>query len=1059
MSANLLKMEDQSYELTINQNKYHIAAADIINPLGKGAFGIVYKAIYNNATYAIKQLNKSGNDINKVKQEIQIMESLKGCYNIVQIIDNGEDTHFIYIVMTYCDLGNLTQIINKGLLKDELEIIELFRQICYGIFLLHQKGLIHRDLKTDNILVQSYNDSKYPYKYYMMLADFGLARETLTTFAYMTMNVGTEYTKAPEVCTGLYDKKADVYSLGCILYQMLTKKTLFGGGTVAAIQEEKKKTYFKMGACYSQFTMNLLEGCLQYDKNKRMLPKELANILQLETLYTDYKPLSLGNVDTDQVIYMRERKRMQSEQMKNAEELKAQNENKLKEAQSMIKEELKAMYHKEIKEEIQALEKKFRDLLTETIETHLIKTAKIQAENQKCHESIAKLQEEKSNFVSLLAQVNENAKMQKEAIAKSNQACIDQCSMVANASSKDIHTIQALTNKLNIECQAQLQNITNIEKSLNEKIESLAKSTQTNDHSLNDKLVAESSHAMDAIKQLKDELSLKVEAAQNYAQSFIEKLDIPNNIKNQEETFKIMQSSIDTISKQLEVNKIELKAITSDIAEVQEKSKQNIDIVNAEIWRLKNALKEKSEKAELTKLTESVSNMENVTNGKIEKLTSNLKDQMSQLKNAVQSYAQATQENKSLKDDITNDINTKHQILMEQVKNLNTAVERKLDEANSSLNTLCNELKNQIQSNSDKQCLLQATVSELNNQLKQAMLDYKSLNESQRQSNEAFKDEVSSLDSKFKNACNNLESNIDSLKATFNKQEKDIEIKFAASEYNAKINKLEEIEKTHEKEFQDIYQLSRTMKQDIEKLQRAYEKSDKLNVVHQADLINQSTNASNTENSENKSVQSNIQKLEMNFNKRFTELSVLLMQFNNKFAVSIQKSLDQIRQQIQQNDDALAKLSIAHESINRSLQEIKSKGTLNDASIEQLNATLKAQSSQINALNASKIDGEFVSNVKNELKKQSDAISASTKGLEKYEKGINELKGIINTSNAKAGSIESSLTYLKKDLETIKKEIENHQNLLNDKVGELRFVKLERSCALMQKTVPNNEKN
>jgi serine/threonine protein kinase len=266
MSA-LVREKDSSYTITTKTGKYSISSSNVINPLGKGAFGTVYCAnnTQNNVKVAIKQMNKAQNSPDVVKREIETMLKVTkpDYYNVLTIIDYYEDNLFYYIVTPFCDKGMLTNVINRGLINSEELAIEMFRQICYGLMILHSHNIIHRDLKTDNILVNSYEDPSYPYKLYLLISDFGLAKEmTEKSMLDNTINVGTEFTKAPEVETRIYDMGADIYSAGCILYKMLFKKDPFPGSTIKEIKDRKKLSALTLPNKLPVISCRILEGCL-----------------------------------------------------------------------------------------------------------------------------------------------------------------------------------------------------------------------------------------------------------------------------------------------------------------------------------------------------------------------------------------------------------------------------------------------------------------------------------------------------------------------------------------------------------------------------------------------------------------------------------------------------------------------------------------------------------------------------------------------------------------------------------------------------------------------------
>ena len=116
----------------------------------------------------------------------------------------------------------LLDIIKGGI--DEAEIKRLFKQIVLGVYYLHSKGIIHRDLKPDNILLDNSKDVK--------LIDFDLAR-VIDKEKPMSRGVATIYYRPPEIFMGdtNYSMSVDIWSLGCILAEMVTGEPLFKGKT------------------------------------------------------------------------------------------------------------------------------------------------------------------------------------------------------------------------------------------------------------------------------------------------------------------------------------------------------------------------------------------------------------------------------------------------------------------------------------------------------------------------------------------------------------------------------------------------------------------------------------------------------------------------------------------------------------------------------------------------------------------------------------------------------------------------------------------------------------
>lgn len=225
--------------------------------------------------------------------------------NIVYLIDSAEEKDYFYIVMPYYDQGSLTSMINKGVIRSEEEAIEYFRQICYGLRLLHSLNLIHRDIKTDNVLISNYASNDYPYQHLLSIADLGLSSASTKNH---TMNVGTILTNSPETKTGMYDQRADIYSLGCVFYKMLTGKEPFSGTSenqITALKGAQKLEIISRVGKLSKITMKILEGCLQYDANQRLSPKDLYDLLSISTLYSEYRKINIDEKDSSNFISLR----------------------------------------------------------------------------------------------------------------------------------------------------------------------------------------------------------------------------------------------------------------------------------------------------------------------------------------------------------------------------------------------------------------------------------------------------------------------------------------------------------------------------------------------------------------------------------------------------------------------------------------------------------------------------------------------------------------------------------------------------------------------------------
>ena len=192
--------------------------------LGRGGSGVVYKAIHRLkghivAIKVISVLNVPKDQISNVEAEIRLMRGLKHP-NIVKYIDSKLEGSDLCIVLEYVEGGSLSKImhdVGQGTLPESLVTIYISKMLR-GLVYLHSEGVIHRDIKAANILVDRDGEVR--------LADFGVAIQTQSS----TMGsgavrdvVGTPYWMAPEVIkmSGATDR-SDVWSVGCTVIELLT---------------------------------------------------------------------------------------------------------------------------------------------------------------------------------------------------------------------------------------------------------------------------------------------------------------------------------------------------------------------------------------------------------------------------------------------------------------------------------------------------------------------------------------------------------------------------------------------------------------------------------------------------------------------------------------------------------------------------------------------------------------------------------------------------------------------------------------------------------------------
>jgi serine/threonine protein kinase len=207
-------------------SNYIIGNYKILKKIGKGSFSNVFKAHKlddENEFYAIKIIslkNLSDKIIDNVKKEINIMLKINH-ENIIKLHETIVTQKYIYLIMDFCDGGDLYKFIKKNGKLTEEESKKYFLEISKGLYFLYSNNLIHRDLKPHNILITSKNILK--------ICDFGFVKESNENMLYDTL-CGSPIYMAPEILKyKKYDSKVDLWSMGIILFEMLTSKPPFIG--------------------------------------------------------------------------------------------------------------------------------------------------------------------------------------------------------------------------------------------------------------------------------------------------------------------------------------------------------------------------------------------------------------------------------------------------------------------------------------------------------------------------------------------------------------------------------------------------------------------------------------------------------------------------------------------------------------------------------------------------------------------------------------------------------------------------------------------------------------
>ncbi|KAJ5067671.1 serine/threonine-protein kinase ulk3 [Anaeramoeba ignava] len=256
--------------------------------IGKGSFAIVYKGeiIDTDKICAVKEIDLKSTTIppEKIFREIEVMQSIKH-ENAVELFfvepKDYEKAEKIYLVMEFCDKGNLGTFLEERKKSNPLtlqEIQYIFKGIFKSLNHLFEKSMMHRDLKPENILLKEKTGS--PFGYIIKLADFGFARELQETNLLdpkdLAMTIcGTPLYMAPEVLSGKYTYKADLWSLGAIYYQVITGDPPFIALTFQELkkifkQKTQKSLPEKLNVNVPQSCRDLIKGLLVTDPKLRI---------------------------------------------------------------------------------------------------------------------------------------------------------------------------------------------------------------------------------------------------------------------------------------------------------------------------------------------------------------------------------------------------------------------------------------------------------------------------------------------------------------------------------------------------------------------------------------------------------------------------------------------------------------------------------------------------------------------------------------------------------------------------------------------------------------------
>ena len=288
----------------------YISDYKIIEELGSGSYGVVYKVIKQNETteYVLKQIPLIGlqeNERKYIENEAKFLSELNSKY-IVKYRDSFNEGKKLNIIMEYCNKGDLdkylTYMKKKKIKHLPEEIVwKLFIQISLGIAYLHSKRILHRDLKTLNIFLKNNLQVK--------IGDLGVAKQ-LEKGKFATTFIGTPYYLSPEICEDReYNEKSDIWALGCILFELCTFNHPFDARSQAAlILKIINEPVGNIPNDFSSDLKNLIKVLLEKNDVERPTMKDILSRNDFQTnakkygFYNDVYEFIQKNVNIKKIV-------------------------------------------------------------------------------------------------------------------------------------------------------------------------------------------------------------------------------------------------------------------------------------------------------------------------------------------------------------------------------------------------------------------------------------------------------------------------------------------------------------------------------------------------------------------------------------------------------------------------------------------------------------------------------------------------------------------------------------------------------------------------------------
>lgn len=250
--------------------------------IGHGQFGVVRVAVslhnLKGQRFAVKTIPKSKltRDVQMMLNELDILQSADHP-NIIKLYETYEDSLYLHMVMELCSGGSILEHLMQQTALSEATVADIMTKLCLAVNHLHQLHICHRDVKPENCLYLS-NEPGAELK----LVDFGLSvKFGQDNIEKMSSLVGTPYYMAPEVIRGNYRKECDVWSLGIIMYLLLSGRQPFASSSLQELyQKVIAAEYDFNGEEWTQISdsaKDLISNILLVEPHRRLTIQQMFN--------------------------------------------------------------------------------------------------------------------------------------------------------------------------------------------------------------------------------------------------------------------------------------------------------------------------------------------------------------------------------------------------------------------------------------------------------------------------------------------------------------------------------------------------------------------------------------------------------------------------------------------------------------------------------------------------------------------------------------------------------------------------------------------------------------